>query len=154
MTTKFKPGVPKRYLLLVAGIVWTIAGTILLTKGASYVLQFSNFKILRFIIAFLFGIGFYWVLFTRISLKHINRIKSIDIVKPCIFSFFNFKSYLLVALMISMGIVLRKTEWINHDLLFTFYMGMAIPLLLSAARFYYAWFKYNRAVNYGSEKYL
>lgn len=147
MSDKYKPGVPKRYLLLIAGIVWTIAGSILFIKGSNYVLQFSHYKTFRFIIAIIFGISFYWILFTRISLKQINRIKAIDIIKPCLFSFFNFKSYILMALMISMGIILRKTNLINHDILYTFYIGMGIPLLLSAARFYFAWYKYDQVVN-------
>jgi hypothetical protein len=138
---KLKPGISKRYILLIAAFIWTMAGVMLFVRGAFYVLQFSNFKAIHFLIAILFGIGFFWVLFKKISFKHIHRIKNIEIEKPCIFSFFNFKSYLIMGLMITMGIMLRKSGHVNKDILYTFYVGMGIPLLISAGRFYKAWFK-------------
>jgi hypothetical protein len=143
---KYKPGIPRRSLLLIAGLVWTTAGSILFIKGSAYLIRFSNYLALRYLIGILLGIGFYIVLFARISLKHISRIRAIDIARPCIFSFFNFKSYILMGFMITGGILLRKCDIIEHDILFNFYLGMGIPLLISAARFYYAWFKYNEVV--------
>lgn len=142
-----KPGVPKGYLLLVAGIVWSMAGFILLFRGMNFVLCYSNHKVIRLLVALIFGIGFYWLVFAKISLKHINRIEVIDIAKPCIFSFFNFRSYLLTAVMISMGITLRKLNLVNPHILYTFYIGMGIPLLISAFRFYYAFYKYKDVAN-------
>jgi hypothetical protein len=143
---QLKPGVPKRYLLLIACMVWTIAGSILFIKGSAYLIIFSTYLTLRFIFGTLFGIVFYFVLFARISLRHITRIRAIDIAKPCIFSFFNFKSYIMMGIMITGGILLRKFDFINHDILFNFYVGMGIPLLISGARFYYAWYKYHEVV--------
>jgi hypothetical protein len=138
---RLKPGISKRYILLIAAFVWTIAGFMLLGRGSVYVIKFSNYKIIHFLIAILFGTGFFWVLFNKISLKHIRRIRNIEIEKPCMFSFFNFKSYLIMGVMITMGIILRKSSYINKDVLYTFYVGMGIPLLISAVRFYLAWFR-------------
>jgi len=138
---KFKPVISKRYLMLIAAFVWTMAGVMLLVRGTVYVLQNSNYRAIHFLIAFLFGTGFFWALFNKISLKHINRIRNIEIENPCIFSFFNFKSYLIMAFMITVGIMLRKSSHVNKDFLYTFYVGMGIPLLISAGRFYLAWFK-------------
>jgi len=138
----FKPAVPKRYLLLVAGMVWTIAGCILFLRGTFYLVGNANYLGLRFLIGIVGGLIFYYFMFSRISLKYITRIKSIDIVRPCLFSFFNFKSYVLMIVMITGGILLRKFDVINHNLLYNFYLLMGTPLLLSAARFYYAWWKY------------
>lgn len=148
-----KPGVPKRYLLLVAGLVWSMAGFMLFFRGMNFVLVYSNYQVIRLLIALIFGVSFYWVMFAKISLKHINRIEAIDVAKPCIFSFFNFRSYLLTAIMISMGITLRKLNLVNLHILYTFYIGMGIPLLISAFRFYFAWYKYKDVVNYKSENY-
>ena len=143
-----KPGVPKRWLLLVAALVWTFAGGMLLGKGFSHLLRFSGNLLIRFSVAFAVGLLFFQVLFARISLKHINRIKTLDVVKPCIFSFFNFRSYILMGLMITMGIMLRHLSFINKDFLYTFYVAMGIPLLLSAARFYLAWGNYQYVVSH------
>jgi hypothetical protein len=137
-----KPGVPKRWLLLVAAIVWTFAGSMLLMKGLGYTIRFSDLLAIRYIIAGIAGLLFFQLLFSKISLKHINRIRTLDIVKPCIFSFFNFRSYILMGGMITMGIMLRHFSFINKNLLYTFYVAMGIPLLMSAIRFYIAWGTY------------
>lgn len=143
---RIKPGVPKRYLLLVAAVVWTFAGGMLFTKGFSYLMAHSDMLWLRLVVGIIFGVAFFWLLFMRISLKHINRIKSIDVVRPCIFSFFDFKSYLMMGVMISMGVALRHLNFINKTYLFNFYVAMGVPLLLSAARFYWAWIRYHKVV--------
>ncbi|TCN72279.1 hypothetical protein [Acetobacteroides hydrogenigenes] len=143
---RIKPGVPKRYLLLVAAVVWTFAGGMLLGKGASYLMAHSDMLLLRLIVGVIFGVAFFWLLFMRISLKHINRIRSIDVVRPCIFSFFDFKSYLMMGGMVSMGIALRHLNFINKTYLFNFYVAMGVPLLLSAVRFLWAWVRYHRVV--------
>jgi hypothetical protein len=45
----------------------------------------------------------------------------------------------MMMLMITTGILLRRFDVINREYLFTFYIGMALPLLISASRFYYSW---------------
>jgi len=134
---RFKPGIPKKYLLAVAAIFWTFAGGMLLIRGFS-ILKF-NFRVRVFEEAgsILTGIIFYIVLFSKISLKHINRIQNIQIEKPCIFSFFNVRSYILMTIMITAGITLRLSGIVPVDYLALFYIAMGIPLLLSALRFYY-----------------
>ncbi|WP_320054706.1 hypothetical protein [uncultured Acetobacteroides sp.] len=143
---RIKPGIPKRYLLLVAALVWSFAGGMLLAKGLTYLLAHPDMLLVRLVAGALAGVAFFWLLFMRISLKHINRIKSIDVVRPCIFSFFDVKGYLMMGGMISMGIALRHLNFINKAYLFNFYVAMGIPLLLSAVRFVWAWVRYHRVV--------
>jgi hypothetical protein len=137
-----KPSVSKKNLLVVAGIVWSFAGGILLYKGISLLLNENTYLAIEFIIGISFGIVFYFLLFSRISFKHIHRIFRIEIQRPCFFSFFNVRSYILMILMISTGIGLRKMDIINHEVLYVFYITMGTPLLMSSLRFYYYWFKY------------
>lgn len=146
LASRFKPAVPKRYLLLVAAAVWAFAGCMLLFKGLSYLLGHSDMLALRLAGAVVFGVAFFGLMFMRISLKHINRIRAIEVVRPCIFSFFNFTSYLMMGGMITLGIALRHLNFINKDYLFTFYIGMGIPLLLSSMRFLWAWVRYHKVV--------
>jgi len=143
---KFKPSVPKRHLLLVAGIVWTFAGCMLFTRGAFYLVNSGNYLFWRFLIGLIAGMAFYFALFTRISHKHINRIRNIEIVDPCMFSFFNLRSYFMMAIMISAGVSLRKFDLIDKNILYNFYVCMGMPLLISASRFYHAWFTYKHWV--------
>ncbi len=147
----YKPSVPKRYLLLIAGLVWTFAGCMLFLKGTYYLVNNTSHLLIRYLIAVPFGITFYLVLFAKISLKHINRIRTIDIARPCLFSFFNFRSYIMMGVMMSMGIMLRRFDVIDHDILYTFYLGMGTPLLISAARFYFAWAKFKQLIPINNE---
>lgn len=79
-------------------------------------------------------------------MKHSRRIINMEEQRPCLFSFFNFRSYLMMALMISMGILLRKTGIVPLSYLSFFYILMGIPLLMSSFRFYYYGFRYSKAI--------
>lgn len=132
-----KPGISKRYLLLVAAFVWTFAGGMLLFRGF-FVLKFNSAGIdLEESGSILAGILFYKFMFSAISSKHINRILNIQIEKPCFFSFFNWRSYLLMTLMITAGITLRLSGIVPLNYLSLFYIAMGTPLFMSAIRFYY-----------------
>jgi len=82
-------------------------------------------------------------MFSKISLKHTHRILNMKEALPCLFSFFNFRSYMMMALMISMGITLRTTGWVAPVYLSLLYLMMSVPLLISSIRFYYTGIYYN-----------
>jgi len=138
---RIKPGVPRRSLLLIAGCAWSIAGGILITRSLIYLVGANHYLALEIVLGIVFGIAFYLVLFTRISKKHITRINLIEIDNPCFFSFFNFRSYLLMAIMITGGITLRLSGLVNPEIIYTFFLCMGIPLLVSAWRFFYSYSK-------------
>ena len=142
---KFKPSVNRRTLLLVAGCVWTIAGGILISRALLELWSIHHYLWAELLIGIVLGTIFYLVLFARISKKHITRITLITIDNPCFFSFFNFRSYIMMTVMITAGITLRKLNIINHEILYTFYLTMGIPLLVSAFRFF-SGFKKNKTI--------
>ena len=139
LTQKYKPSVSRHNLLFIAGLAWTTAGGMLMWRGLDYEIRQSPHLWLNILMGIAIGIPFYFILFAKISHKHIKRIKGLSIPYPCAFSFFNLKSYIMMMVMITSGIMLRKFDVINREYLFTFYIGMALPLLISAFRFYYAW---------------
>jgi len=131
------PHLPKRFLLLVAAIVWTFAGGMLLYRGISVLRFYNTPTVLEECGCAVAGILFYIFMFSSISLKHIQRILNLPTDRPGIFSFFNRRSYLLMALMICCGISLRMSGIVPLEYLALFYIAMGTPLLLSAVRFYY-----------------
>ncbi len=137
-----KPGIPKRALLFLAGIVWTFAGGMLLWRGALMMAENREHLWLKLLICAVTGGLFYYFLFNHISLKHITRIKNLPYERPCAFSFFNWKSYLMMVVMISMGIGLRTTGLVPLKYLSVMYITMGIPLSLSALRFYIHGFRF------------
>ena len=137
MNKSFKPSVSKQNLLFISGFAWTTAGAILSGRGLNYVIRYSHLPLLRIAMALAFGGLFYVLLFAKISRKHIKRIRGLSIPYPCAFSFFNIRGYLMMTIMISGGILLRNLDIINKDWLYTFYITMGVPLLISASRFFY-----------------
>ncbi len=131
-----KPSVPKRYLLLVAAVVWTFAGGMLLFRGFSALKYNSTGILIEEAVSIVFGIVFYIFMFSRISLKHIVRMQNNPIERPCVFSFFNWRSYILMSTMISLGVTLRLTGLVPIQYLSLFYICMGTPLILSSLRFY------------------
>jgi uncharacterized membrane protein YedE/YeeE len=143
---KIKPGVKKRTLLLIAGCAWSIAGGILIYRSLSYLISVNHHLAMEIGTGIVFGSLFYLLLFARISKKHITRINLIEIDNPCFFSFFNFRSYLLMAIMISGGITLRLSGLVNPEIIYTFFLCMGIPLLVSAWRFFYSYVKNKKSL--------
>jgi hypothetical protein len=141
---RFKPGVPKRYLLLAAGLAWTTAGLILGLRGMLWVIGHDSFVPIHFLIAVTLGLVFFQLVFAKVSLKHITRINALDIVRPSLFAFFDAKGYVMMALMISLGIFLRRSHIVASEILYNFYVFMGTPLVVSALRFYYAFIRYPR----------
>lgn len=144
---KFKPKIPKRYLLFIAAIVWTFAGGMLLFRGISLLNDIKDFLWLIITISIIGGVFFYIALFSKISLKHTKRIIDLVIEKPCMFSFFNIRSYVLMAIMITSGILIRKSGIILPKYLSIIEITMGIPLFLSSIRFYYYGIYYHELIN-------
>jgi len=136
---KYKPSVSRRNLLLIAGIAWTIAGGFLAGRGLNALAGQCDHLWWRLAGGVVFGGFFYLALFSRISKMHIIRIRRLKIPYHCAFSFFNLRSYILMALMITGGIILRRFDVIGKTWLYTFYVTMGVPLLISALRFFYFW---------------
>ncbi|HLN22259.1 MAG TPA: hypothetical protein VK213_14285 [Bacteroidales bacterium] len=132
---KYRPTVPKRTLFLIAAFAWTFAGIMLLIRGSLVFYKSPSWPILT-LVSLCAGLLMYVILFSRISMKLISRIVSMPDEDHCLFSFFSIRSYLMMVIMISAGIIVRHSSLISREYLATVYNTMATPLLLSAVRFY------------------
>lgn len=133
-TEKWKPGVPKSVLLLIAGVMWIMAGIML--NGLAY----SWLRTERWdYILFVWAIGFVCSLvihhfgFLRIVDKNLGRILPME-GSRCIFSFMPWKSYILIMIMIAMGVLLRYSP-IPKLYLSILYTGIGTALILSSIRY-------------------
>lgn len=139
---RLTPRIARRYLYIVAALVWTFAGSLLLFRGILLFMDDDYLIWIRLIISIIAGILFYRFLFSNISRNNTRRIARIQLEKPCLFSFFNIKSYILMSLMITAGISLRKSGILPPVYLSVIYVTMGIPLFISSFRFYYAFAVY------------
>jgi hypothetical protein len=135
------PRISRHHLLLVAACMWLFAGGMLLWRSVAYFRPISGWLWLL-MLSFMGGLLFFWGMFLRISNKHIRRIREMKAERPCLFSFFNLRSYGIMAVMISGGVGLRTSHVVALPYLSLFYLFMSIPLLLSAGRFVRAWLIY------------
>jgi hypothetical protein len=131
---KIKPAVNKRVLLFLAGFMWFGVGTILLFLSFSWLKAFQVHG--SFLVG---GIGVAVALvvhhfgFLKIVDKNLSRILPMEGTK-CIFSFITWKSYIIVAVMVAMGALLRYSP-IPKPYLSMLYIGIGLALILSSVRY-------------------
>lgn len=132
---QFNPVVPKRWLLLVAGLMWTGVGILLSSLAVTWLARTPS---LASILFGLFGIGIAIIAnrfqFTRLAVKNIKRILSLN-DKACVFSFQAWTGYLIIAVMMSAGIFLRNSA-IPKVYLALVYLGIGGALFLASINYY------------------
>jgi hypothetical protein len=134
---KYKPGTPKLWLYLAAGLVWMAVG-IMLIGFASHWLRAVSFPawILYAIIGIGLAGGIYLFGFSKLAKKNIDRIFSLADGRICLFAFQEWKSYPLVVFMVALGIYLRIYSPVPKPLLAILYLGIGGGLALSSLHYF------------------
>ncbi|MCD6392724.1 MAG: hypothetical protein J7M40_04370 [Planctomycetes bacterium] len=129
-----KPAVPKSVLLFLAGFAWFCVGTMLLVLA--YLWLSDAHGALGFMY---FGFGFAAALlihhfgFQKIADKNINRILPMP-DRQCVFSFFTWKSYIIIIVMVTMGRLFRRSA-IPKSYLAILYIAIGLALILSSLKY-------------------
>jgi hypothetical protein len=131
---KLKPAVDKRVLLFLAGIMWIGVGTMLLFLSYSWLnafhlhgsFVFEAIGVAAALVIHHFG-------FLKIVDKNLGRILPME-GKRCVFSFLSWKSYIMVAIMIALGVLLRHSP-IPKPYLSVLYTAIGLALVLSSIRY-------------------
>ncbi len=140
---KIIPVVSRRNLLLVAALVWLLAGLMLITRGLNMYFSIGGTYDLNTLISLIIGVIFYFAVFRKVSDKHIQRILILKNQYIPFYQFFNKRSYIMMLLMITMGVLARKTGIVPSYYLSLFYITMGTPLLISAFKFLHRRIKKN-----------
>ena len=124
--------VSNRTLLLIAGIVWLIAGFNVARLGIiSYgMIDFRWFYIPLSILVF----AAFGTMFFKMTVKHTRRIMSYTEKKP-FWYFFDIKSYIIMACMMSGGIGFRAAGVFPDVFVAFFYSGLGFALALAGVVF-------------------
>lgn len=132
---KLNPAVDKKYLIILAGIVWCGVGIMLISFAVSWLNKYDGK-----------GTGWYYLAgfaaampiqhfgFLRLADKNIERLMAVE-GKKCLFSFITWKSYLIIIIMVSMGIALRHSS-LPKQYLSILYNGIGLGLFLSGIRYF------------------
>lgn len=122
---KAKLCVKKRTLLLIAGIVWMIAGVNVARLGVVSYLNIDSkwyLYLMSIFVFFLFGLMFF-----KMSRKHTKRILGYEDYRP-FWHFFDAKAYLIMTCMMSCGIGFRAAGIFPEIFVAFFYTGLGFAL--------------------------
>lgn len=126
--------VSRHTLLFIAGSIWILAGVNVLRIGVVTWLSDPQdwlFKAGEATIVFLLFFNF---IFRKLLAKHTQRIiRKKD--KNCPFSFFDAKGWVLMIVMITFGVVVRKWKLMPPSFISVFYTGLSIALILTGILF-------------------
>jgi hypothetical protein len=131
---KFTPSVDKRILVLLAGLMWSGVGIMLIRFAVTWLspLGISGAG-LYYAAGFLAAMPIHHFGFLRIADKNLNRLLPLT-DKKCLFSFMTWRSYIIVLIMVSMGIALRHSA-LPKRYLSILYNGIGLALFLSGIRY-------------------
>lgn len=133
--------VRKRTLLLIAGIVWLIAGFNVVRIGFMAYIDYLNiFNLLCS--AVIFAI-FWFMVFRRLVIKHTVRIKQYTTEKQYFWNFFDLKSFCIMAFMMTFGIVIRVYNLMPDVFIAVFYTGLGLALALAGFQFGINYIRYD-----------
>jgi hypothetical protein len=132
---QLKPAVHKNFLLFLAGVMWIGVGVLLNSYAVRWLTAYG--KISAFLFAAI-GLACSVVIhhygFLKIVDKNLGRISKME-GKRCAFSFMTWKSYFIVIIMVTMGIMLRHSS-IPKQYLSVLYIGIGFALILSSIRYF------------------
>lgn len=129
------PKVPPRGLLLIAGLVWLAAGFNIFRLGVPDMAGHWTSPLLPLLCALAVFFVFFLAIFRKLIIKHTGRIRSYEQERVMVLHFFDRRSYVLIAFMMTFGILLRGSRLVPPLYLGTFYTGLGAALLSAGAGF-------------------
>jgi hypothetical protein len=137
---KLTPSVDKKILVLLAGLMWCGVGIMLVSFAVTWLSVYRGRGVGFFYAAgFIAAMPIHHFGFLKIADKNLNRLLPYT-VKKCVFSFMTWKSYIIVLIMVSMGIMLRHSL-IPKQYLSVLYNGIGLALFLSGIRYFRFFFQ-------------
>lgn len=134
--------VKKENLLIIAGIVWFIAGFNILRIGLeAYTNYISVQNISLSVIIFLI---FWFLIFYKLTIKHTTRITKYSEELQFFLKFFDTKSFCIMSFMMTLGITIRLFHLVPNRFIAIFYTGLGFALLSAGLLFEYHYYKYKK----------
>lgn len=128
------PAVDRKYLLLIAGLLWAFIAILLVSYAAGWLTRYEGNIIPFYSAGFLLALPVHRFGFLKIATKNISRIMPLH-EKRCIFSFLTWRSYGTILIMMPLGIILRHSRF-PKEYLAVVYLTIGIALFLSAIRYF------------------
>lgn len=131
---RLKPSVSRRTLLMLAGLMWIGAGTMLVGFATAWLREGHPAHLLAMVVAgVIVALLVHHFGFLRVVDKNLGRILPMAGGR-CLFAFMSWKSYIVVGVMMAMGVALRHSP-IPKPYLAVLYIGIGLALILSSVRY-------------------
>jgi hypothetical protein len=127
-----KPGVPKVVLIALGAALWGFAAYRILKLGFIFIEKHALHHFLNYLIGVAGFIPFFLLVFRKVSLRYITRIKNLPQRRPCMFAFFDLRGYIMMSFMITMGILVSHWKVIPELYKGTFFISLGLSLLASS----------------------
>jgi hypothetical protein len=134
---KFYPAVKKVWLQLLAGLIWSGVGIMLVSIASRWFRPLQFFQgFLLLLAGMALAAAIYFFGFSKLALKNVHRILDYQKERVCLFAFQRWTSYPLVLFMVSLGIYLRVYSPIPKPYLAILYVGIGGSLFLASLHYY------------------
>lgn len=141
--------VKKGTLLLLACIVWSIAGFNVLRIG---IISYPPFmQLINFLLSALVFVIFQKFIFGKLVNKHTDRIQGYGEERHFFLSFFDVKSFIIMAVMITGGISIRSLGLAPGRFIAVFYTGLGGSLFMAGILFGINYIKSFKAGDFNDE---
>ena len=127
-------GVGRKTLVFIAGCVWIIAGINILKIGILTWMSVEHFQLFQVCEAIVVFLLFFNFVFKKLFYKHTKRIEQKQ-DKSCPFSFFDVKGWIIMVVMITGGVLVRKFQLLPNAFISVFYVGLSMALIITGVLF-------------------
>jgi hypothetical protein len=127
--------VPKNNLMLIAGLVWCAAGAMVSMIGLPLEIALAPDHLYMLPLTVAIFLAFYVLVFSRLVLKHTNRIRARPEDRLPFWQFFDTPSWVVMAVMMVGGMALRLSRLVPDWMIAFFYSGLGVALFLCGVRF-------------------
>ena len=127
--------IPKNHLMLIAGLVWCLAGAMVSRVGLPLLFGLAPAHLFLYPLAVVTFVAFYFFVFSRLVRKHTGRIRARSEERLPFWNFFNAASWAMMAVMMIGGMALRFSQLVPDWIIAFFYSGLGVALLLCGVRF-------------------
>ncbi len=135
-----KPAVPRKWLFFIAGTIWILVSILLSVRAYIWLAELETSQIiLNFIAGLILTLIFYFSGFIKVVKRNIERIDTLP-QSVCIFAFTAWKGYIMIAIMVTLGVLLRNS-YLPKLYLAVLYISMGGSLMLGSSLFYSKFFK-------------
>jgi uncharacterized membrane protein YfcA len=133
--TVHRAHVAKNHLMLIAGVVWCVAGTMVTMVGVPLLLRLEPLDPVLLPLAVVIFAVFYVFVFSRLVRKHTVRIRDRQEDRLPFWHFFNAASWIVMFVMMGGGMALRLSHAVPDWFIAFFYSGLGVALFICGLRF-------------------